>query len=212
MGRPFSNRTCSVDGCDRKHCAKGLCRPHWKQARRRPPQSLEERFWSKVQKTESCWLWTAALNQGYGHFRGADRTTIAAHHQAWLLARGPIPDGLHLDHLCRNRACVNPDHLEPVTQRENNLRSMPYRTERHQERCPEGHLVAGPNLIVTAGRSAHDCAICRLMRTARRHVEKLGVGRCRCAERATALAREMDIYVSTSGVPDRHDRVGADDE
>lgn len=76
---------------------------------------LADRFWSKVEKTDGCWNWTGALNgDGYGSFRvGAG--TVKAHGFTWELANGPVPAGLELDHVCRNRACVRPDHLEAVT-------------------------------------------------------------------------------------------------
>jgi hypothetical protein len=83
-----------------------------------------ELFWPKVQKTETCWLWTAATNrQGYGQFH-AHRQAILAHRWAYIDARGPIPDGLQLDHLCRIPACVNPVHLEAVTPQVNTLRGV----------------------------------------------------------------------------------------
>ncbi len=84
-------------------------------------------FWSKVEKQpDGCWLWLGARsNNGYGHttYRGdaGQLRHISAHRRAYSLLRGPIPTGLDLDHLCRVRHCVNPDHLEPVT-RSLNLR------------------------------------------------------------------------------------------
>lgn len=80
---------------------------------------VEDRFWSKVNKTDSCWVWTGAVNQdGYGNLRykGATRR---AHRVAWELTNGQIPDKFVLDHLCRNTSCVNPLHLEVVSFAEN---------------------------------------------------------------------------------------------
>jgi hypothetical protein len=80
------------------------------------------RFWPKVNKQglNGCWLWTGALNaQGYGKYGEG-----LAHRTAFILSVGSIPDGLQLDHLCRVRNCVNPDHLEPVTHLENVRRGL----------------------------------------------------------------------------------------
>lgn len=87
------------------------------------------RFWRKVVKTETCWVWRGALDDlGYGRFSvgrtGSSpfRRQVRAHRYAWELDRGPIPEGLVIDHLCGRRSCVNPDHLEPVTIEENTRR------------------------------------------------------------------------------------------
>lgn len=85
--------------------------------------SLPPRFWDKVQKTESCWLWTAACSgEGYGAFHYEGKVHLA-HRLAYIDAKGPIPESLECDHLCRVRRCCKPDHLEAVTRRENIYRS-----------------------------------------------------------------------------------------
>lgn len=87
-------------------------------------REAESRFWQKVQPTGYCWEWTAhRTKNGYGRvsFRGK---SLVAHRVAYELLVGPIPKGMQVDHLCRNRGCVNPDHLEPVTPRENAIRAF----------------------------------------------------------------------------------------
>lgn len=81
-----------------------------------------QRFFAKVQQAANgCWTWTAGLDNGYGRFRSGKRL-VKAHRYSYTHLVGAVPNGLQLDHLCRNRACVRPDHLEPVTSRENILR------------------------------------------------------------------------------------------
>lgn len=75
-----------------------------------------------VEQATGCWLWQGELNRnGYGRV-WINGKRVMVHRAVWQVLRGPIADGLVLDHLCRNRGCCNPDHLEPVTARENTLR------------------------------------------------------------------------------------------
>lgn len=80
--------------------------------------NIETRFWKKVNKTEGCWIWTASTTGGYGQFWTGTHT-VRAHRWSFEQAHGPIPEGLVLDHLCRNRACVRPEHLRACSQRQN---------------------------------------------------------------------------------------------
>jgi hypothetical protein len=85
-------------------------------------------FQSRVDKSpeSGCWEWTGLrYRSGYGRFKH-DRKDSQAHRISWWIANGPVPVGLELDHLCRNRLCVNPAHLEPVTHRENMRRSLSF--------------------------------------------------------------------------------------
>jgi HNH endonuclease len=120
---------CSIPGCDDPVRGRGWCWKHYARWQRngttediRP--TVEQRFWAKVDQGDGtgCWLWTGAkLHGGYGHMRGGTADTTA-HRIAYELLVGPIPKGLEIDHLCRVRACVRPDHLEPVTRAENDRR------------------------------------------------------------------------------------------
>lgn len=107
----------------------------------------EARFWAKVKRSDSgCWNWTASTwANGYGQFK-SDGRMVAAHRFAYERVRGNVPDGLQLDHLCRNRLCVNPDHLEAVSQRENILRGMsPSARQARQTHCRKGHEFTAEN-------------------------------------------------------------------
>lgn len=121
--------TCVVPGCDRpiRLVGSGLCgrddmrrRIYGSTDDPRPP--AETRFWGKIQKTEHCWLWTTGTDEdGYGvwWYKGGARR---AHRYSYELLE-PIPEGLHIDHLCRVTRCVRPAHLEPVTAAENQRRA-----------------------------------------------------------------------------------------
>ena len=99
-----------------------------------------------------CWVWQLCILQtGYGCIRVGGKTRNA-HRVSYETFRGPVPDGLVLDHLCRNRACVNPDHLEPVTPRENVLRGMARQVKADITHCPRGHAYDEPNTYSWRGR------------------------------------------------------------
>ena len=123
-----------------------------------------DRFAEKIALTDSgCIEWIAGTaGRGYGFFY-AGRTAPGetgrtyAHRWSYEYHVGPIPDGLHLDHLCRNVLCVNPDHLEPVTCLENLRRGQGHGRETH---CPQGHPHAGQNLYVTP-KGSRACRACR---------------------------------------------------
>lgn len=72
-----------------------------------------------VDEETGCWLWTGGTRGGYGRLKLTDYGTMEAHRASYELHKGKIPEGMQLDHLCRNRSCINPDHLEPVTLQEN---------------------------------------------------------------------------------------------
>ena len=118
------DRTCSIDGCERKRVTRGWCGTHYERWRTTGTTDLcrepkEQRFWRYVNKTDSCWLWTGAtLKTGYGavFWDGKNRRVYRI---AWILAGNEIPNGTELDHICHVRLCVNPAHLRATTRKEN---------------------------------------------------------------------------------------------
>lgn len=124
-----------------------------------------ERFWAKVDLNGpgGCWLWTAGTcPEGYGKFSLNGRS-VYAHRTAYEWLVGAIPEGLHIDHLCRVRSCVNTAHLEPVTVGENIRRGQTGSNMAAKTHCPQGHEYAGANLIVER-RGKRACRECRRVR------------------------------------------------
>jgi hypothetical protein len=98
-------------------------------------KSISERFWAKVRKTDGCWLWTAARSStGYGVFAIA-KSGCSAHRVIYELLHGPVPADMEIDHLCGQRLCVNPAHLEAVSRSINKRRSR----NRDETKCKRGH-------------------------------------------------------------------------
>ena len=132
-----------------------------------------ERFWKRVRKLggeDACWLWGGSIdNKGYGRLNFKGRS-LRAHRVSYELHKGRIPAALVLDHRCRNRWCVNPKHLEPVTVRENTLRGESVAAQRARAtHCPLGHALGGDNIYVRPDRNGRtrECKQCK-----RRHAKE----------------------------------------
>lgn len=171
--------TCTVPDCTRASYCKGMCTQHYQRMRKHG--TLEDptsrRFWAKVDKSGDHWIWTGTLNEnGYGRYH-----RHLAHRLAYILMHGAIPDDLQLDHLCRITACVNPAHLEPVTNRENVVRGYGPNINAARQRaithCPRGHeyTVENTRLDKAGRRNCRACSRLRRQDPAAYHATKYGV-------------------------------------
>lgn len=163
-----STRKCAVGGCEAPVLARGYCNAHYKKLWRygsptgsptRP--TPRERFESKIHKTADCWEWGGTiLNNGYGRFM-VKKKTVLVHRYSYELYVGEVPEGLVIDHLCRNRRCVNPDHLEPVTNEENLFRGLGYRIMNGMDdSCIRGHKYTEENTYWPPNGGAMRCRMC----------------------------------------------------
>lgn len=149
-------------------------------------EAIERRFWSKVAipDGDGCMIWLGGKTNGYGRFK-VDRLLARAHRVAYALRVGPIPLGQQLDHLCRNRSCVRPDHLEAVTQQENIRRAEAAGGDqlrrlnaerRARTHCPQGHPYDAENTSWQPN-GCRRCRTCHREREAARQRAKRQQGR-----------------------------------
>lgn len=130
------------------------------------------KFWNRVDKGPSCWAWRGDKNPGGYGLIYVNGRRMPAHRFSYELTGRKIPPGLHIDHLCRNPNCVNPDHLEPVTIRENLMRGKTLAAEnKAKTHCIKGHPFSEENtrLIRYQGRIERRCAICIAVKNARNY-------------------------------------------
>jgi len=180
-------RHCTIPGCPNstRTASAKWCHKHYSRWRRhrdplvvlkpkpRPPADPLLRFVRFVMFTESCWLWTGSkAREGYGKFRTKENGgwhTYRAHRWLYEAIICRIPNQLPLDHSCRTPACVNPDHLEPVTHQINTLRgdTLPRRWL-SRTHCNNGHEYTPENTQIRTGGSGRRCRECERVRTWRR--------------------------------------------
>ena len=174
----MAERICSIEGCDKRHMGRGYCAMHYRRWRvhgdpnfvhpygppRRYVAPVEDRLRAKIHVADNgCWEWTGRrCQEGYGSLIINGRINLT-HRISYELHVGPIPEGLHIDHLCRNRSCCNPEHLEPVTPKVNSLRGVGRGAlNAAKTHCPQGHPYSGDNLRVVCGR--RECRTCHAER------------------------------------------------
>jgi len=170
----MSQPVCMLASCSRPATRRGYCNSCCSRLVRQGklplirPQKLplKERLMAKADQVEGgCWLWAGAKNsEGYGQIK-LNRTTLYAHRVSYEAYISPIPEGLHLDHICRHRACINPRHLQPVTVEENVRRGV------HRSAltvrlgfCQRGHEMTDANVYVRPDGSRRICRACKRLR------------------------------------------------
>jgi hypothetical protein len=179
--------TCEVDGCSKARRGRRFCPAHDDlrtrngQPERLPhevhrsralagvpvvlPSDAQVSFWRQVTRGSGCWQWTGCVgSDGYGQVSAPARTRLRAHRVAYELEVGPIEVGLTLDHLCKNRLCVNPTHLEPVTRAENSRRESDRNTT-----CRQGHPKTPENRYVRPDGLGTHCRPCIQIRSKRQY-------------------------------------------
>lgn len=148
-------RVCDIDGCQGKHLAKGFCSKHYlrlyKNGTLKPlvlrSVGVYERLMSKISYEGDCWIFQGCKTaNGYGHIRDGKKMKLA-HRVSYENRYSPVPHHLELDHLCRNRACVNPVHLELVTHKENVRRGNAGMNYKERTRNAKGQFTKDTGLI-----------------------------------------------------------------
>lgn len=120
------------------------------------PDALPINMRTKIVTAGECWEWVGAkISTGYGSLTNGRGGSVLAHRKSYEILVGPIPGGLTIDHLCRNRACINPAHMEPVTNAENTRRAAALRTH-----CIKGHPLEGDNVRIQVRKNGWRSRVC----------------------------------------------------
>lgn len=175
----MAKTTCILPDCNRLRVknAWNYCHTHATRMRRfgdihaHPRASTVERFWRSFDRdaTSGCWVLKKPNPKGYGVVRTTSGRSMSAHRYAYSMLVEPVPDELQVDHLCRNRSCVNPSHLEPVTARENALRGeSPFIKLHLAGTCVRNH--PAHEFVYRQGRRA--CRACEREKAARYRAAK----------------------------------------
>jgi hypothetical protein len=163
-GRNVHQRKLCACGCGGLATKWAIRGHHWR-------ATAHARFFAKITVGDGCWEWQGPLDNGYGTFG-----SIPAHRYAYKMLVGPIPFGLDIDHLCRNRACVRPDHLEPVTRRVNLLRGVGFPAiNAAKKECPHGHEYDASN--TQNWRGGRFCRECKRLYDHQRYLDRGRRGR-----------------------------------
>lgn len=179
MAIPANRFDCNVDGCNKKARTQKMCDKHYRRFKKYGSTELRiktdhERLNEKCESvTESgCIIWLGSTCKGgYGNFLYNGKID-KAHRVAYIMKNGEIPEGLEIDHLCRVRSCVNPDHLEAVTHKENCERAISHNSLKTH--CPKGHPYSGDNLYLNKKYNKRDCKICQKERVKKHSLLKAG--------------------------------------
>lgn len=177
----MTKNICSIDGCDRRvgYSETQWCKVHHRRWERNGSPYVGGNisrddpmtFWGRVEiRVDGCWLWKGRTNRGYGRFI-LDGIQVLAHRFAYELLIGPIPEGLVIDHLCRNPTCVRPDHMDPTTRVKNwrkgydDLAAVGALRRKSggsfiQTHCKRGHPFNAENTHIAKKSGQRVCRVC----------------------------------------------------
>lgn len=164
---------CSIENCDDPAKARGWCSKHWTRWWKHDDPNTTylirggdvlDRLANKFTVGDGCWEWTAKAKAkfGYGQITDDDGRSKVAYKVLYRIMVGDVPEGMELDHVCKNVLCIRPDHLEPVTHRENMRRGNGWAgVNARKTHCgPCGLPLSGPNLIIDKSSGSRRCRAC----------------------------------------------------